>query len=247
MLTAILTDLHANREAVTACLGSAEQRGAERYVFLGDLVGYGADPAWVVDTVRTYVECGALAVCGNHDEATVQEAREQMHPEARAAIAWTRSRLNSDQLGFLRNLPFTASDNECLYVHAEASQPREWSYVLGPQEAMLSILGTGSRITFCGHVHEPALYELAPNGEISASMPEAGNAIALHAHRRWLAVIGSVGQPRDANPAACYALYDDEASELTYVRVPYDHATTANKIRAAGLPDFFAYRLALGI
>ena len=247
MLIAILTDLHANREAVAACLASAEQHGAQRYVFLGDLVGYGADPGWVVDTVMTYVQRGALVVRGNHDEATTRGARKQMHPAVRDAIEWTRAQLNETQLDFLRNLPLTAESGDCLFVHASALNPHLWEYVTGTLEAVKSMHATQRRVTFCGHVHEPALYNLSSTGKVAAHTPTADFSIPLSSHRRWLAIPGAVGQPRDGNPAACYAMYDDVLGELTFFRVPYDHETAAKKIIAAGLPAQFGARLERGI
>lgn len=246
MIIAILTDLHANREALSACLASAEEHGAQRYAFLGDLVGYGADPGWVVDTVMRYAQAGAVVVRGNHDEAAVRAARKQMNPDARRAIEWTRAQLNESQLGFLRDLPLTASDGDCLFVHASAANPAQWDYISGTAEAVRSMHATDCRITFCGHVHEPALYYLSPTGKVAAFTPSAEFTIPLSGHRRWLAIPGAAGQPRDGNPAACYALFDDARSELTFFRVPYDHAAAAHKIQAAGLPALFATRLAIG-
>jgi diadenosine tetraphosphatase ApaH/serine/threonine PP2A family protein phosphatase len=246
MLTAILTDLHANREALAACLADAEARGAQRYAFLGDLVGYGADPCWVIDTVMEYVQRGALAVMGNHDEAVVVQVRKQMHAEARAAVEWTQAQLSDAQRNFLTRLPMTIEDNGCLFVHATAARPQEWDYITGTLEAVTSMHATRCRLTFCGHVHEPALYNLAPTGKVASFTPKNDYRIPLSTHRRWLAIPGSVGQPRDGNPAACYALFDDLRNELAFLRVPYDHATAARKIREAGLPDYFAARLEHG-
>jgi len=247
MLIAILTDLHANREAVTACLAHAEEHRAQGYAFLGDLVGYGADPAWVVDTVMRYQQRGALAVLGNHDAAVAQQARKQMHAEALAAVEWTRAQLDSRQLAFLQQLPLTVEKKGCLFVHASAWNPQQWDYVNGTLEAVKSMHATQCRITFCGHVHEPALYNLSPTGKVAAFTPAAETGILLSTHRRWLSIPGSVGQPRDGNPAACYALFDDVESELTYFRVPYDHALAAKKIVAAGLPSSFGIRLEQGL
>jgi diadenosine tetraphosphatase ApaH/serine/threonine PP2A family protein phosphatase len=247
MLIAILTDLHANREALAACLADAEERGAQSYAFLGDLVGYGADPAWVVDTVMEYVQRGAWAVRGNHDEAVAQQARKQMHTAAQQAIDWTRAQLSAAQLDYLLNLPLTVEKDNCLYVHATALNPQNWEYISGTLEAIRSMHATRCRITFCGHMHEPALYHLSLVGKAAAYTPTADYSIPLSTHRRWLAIPGSVGQPRDGNPAACYALFDDVKNELTFLRVPYDQEVAAGKILAAGLPASFGTRLVQGI
>jgi diadenosine tetraphosphatase ApaH/serine/threonine PP2A family protein phosphatase len=246
MLIAILTDLHANREAVSACLAHAQLQGAGRYAFLGDLVGYGADPAWVVETVMDHVRRGAWAVLGNHDFAVAQETRAKMHEDARQAVDWTRSQLNPAQLAFLRDLPLTAEHGDVLFVHASAAQPQQWEYITGTLEAVKSMHATRCRVTFCGHEHSPALYNLSPTGKVAAFTPVPETAIPLSVQRRWLAIPGSVGQPRDGNPATAYALYDDQSSEVTFFRVPYDYETAARKIVDAGLPLQFAQRLENG-
>jgi diadenosine tetraphosphatase ApaH/serine/threonine PP2A family protein phosphatase len=247
MLYAILTDIHANREALTACLAHAEMRGARHYVFLGDLVGYGADPGWVVDTVAGYVRGGALAVLGNHDEAVAAAPTRHMNSMARQVAEWTRAQLDARQLRFLAALPLTVESGAYLFVHASAARPRDWEYVTGPVEAARSMMATECRVTFCGHVHEPALYNLSQTGKISSFIPAGDAAIPLGTQRHWLVLPGSVGQPRDGNPAACYALYDDATHELTFLRVPYDHETAARKIREAGLPEHISNRLKLGV
>ncbi|RZI43476.1 metallophosphoesterase [Herbaspirillum sp. HC18] len=246
MLIAILTDIHANREALTACLAHAKERNVQRYAFLGDLVGYGADPSWVVDTVMEYVGQGAFAVQGNHDVAVTQAASKHMNQQAREVVEWTRAQLNQIQLEFLDRLPLTQEFNNLLFVHATAADPKSWEYVSGTLEAVKSMHATRARITFCGHVHEPALYNLSPTGKVSSFVPTGDSSIPLGTQRRWLVLPGSVGQPRDGNPAACYALFDDRTNELIYFRVPYDYETTAAKIRAAGLPQSIGNRLEQG-
>jgi len=246
MLIALFADIHGNREALIACLADAERAGAERYVFLGDLVGYGADPVWVVDRVADMVEAGAVAVLGNHDAAALSP-RESMNAVAAAAIAWTRTRLNAAQRAFLAQLRLTVDDGDRLYVHASASAPDTWIYVMSAREAFQSFRATPHRLTFCGHTHFPALFNESVRTLPQHHVPVDGSPIPLLGQRRWLAVLGAVGQPRDKNPAACYGLFDAESSRLTYLRVPYDVELAARKIRKAGLPEFLAARLTMGI
>jgi diadenosine tetraphosphatase ApaH/serine/threonine PP2A family protein phosphatase len=241
--TAILTDIHANREALAACLAYAARAGAQRYAFLGDLIGYGADPAWVVSTVMDHVARGAIAVRGNHDDAVVHGPSKRMNAAARRVVEWTRGQLNDAHLEFLAALPLEHEYQDELYVHANAWAPQEWAYVESAMEAKRSLNATRCRYTFCGHVHEPALYHLAQDGRAVHFEPEPGVAIPLGALRRWLAIPGSVGQPRDGVPAACYAIFDDAQRTLTYYRVPYDFGSAAEKIRAAGLPETFVVLL----
>lgn len=249
MKLAIVTDLHANREAVQAVMDHAAAQGAERYAFLGDFVGYGADPAWVVDLVREHVGRGAIAVRGNHDAAVVRGALPSMRVDARYVVEWTRERLDAAQVEFLAGLPLTRSLGEILFVHANAHNPGGWEYLQGRLEATRSLLAAGQhghRIVFCGHVHEPHLFHLSLLGKAGEFMPVAGEPIPLLPPRAWLAIPGAAGQPRDGDPAACWALFDSAARTLTWRRVPYDHGSAARRIREAGLPERFAARLETG-
>jgi len=240
---ALFADVHANREALAAVLAHAAAQGVDRRAFLGDYVGYGADPGWVVDRLREHVDAGAIAVCGNHDAAVVQGPQPTMVADARAVVAWTRARLDAGQLAFLSALPLTQLEKDALFVHANAYAPSGWGYLQTRREAVHSLQATDRRFTFCGHVHVPMLYHLAGTGKAGEFKPSAGTAIPLSAHRRWLAIAGSVGQPRDGDPAACYAIFDSDEHVLTFQRVPYDHAAAAAKVRAAGLPERVAERL----
>jgi diadenosine tetraphosphatase ApaH/serine/threonine PP2A family protein phosphatase len=245
LLTALFTDIHSNREAFEACLAHAGEQAIDRYVFLGDYVGYGADPGFAVDTVRDFVARGAIALIGNHDSAAIGR-RERMNEEAALAIDWTRGQLSAEQLEFLSSRPRAAEDGDRLYVHASAAEPARWDYVIDEAAAARCLAATSAERTFCGHTHVPALFHLSATGKLGSFEPVAGAATPLTPQRRWVAVIGSVGQPRDRNPAACYGLYDDVARELTYIRVPYDIETAQRKIRDAGLPLFLGARLAWG-
>lgn len=247
MRLALFTDLHANREALCACLAHAGQQGANQYAFMGDFVGYGADPAWVVDTVMAYVARGAIAVQGNHDYSVTRPARAHMHAEAREVIEWTRSQLSPAQLDFLARLPLTRQLGSLLFVHASAYDPIKWEYVDSIQQAERSLCATASRIVFSGHVHAPALYRRADGGRVGKHQPQSGSRIVLEPQHQYLAIPGAVGQPRDANNAACYALYDDAARELSFYRVSYDHGAAARRVIGAGLPIVFAMRLVEGI
>ena len=246
MRTAILSDLHANREALEAVLEHVAAQGIDRFALLGDLVGYGADPAWVLDRVRTLVEAGAIAVQGNHDLAAVRGPGPHMHEDARRVIAWTQAQLDAAQRGFLAGLPLVHSEDDRCYVHANAWAPAQWEYITGPMEAGRSLRATPQRLSFVGHVHEAALYHGDRVGKVMAFAPTPNVDIPLLAPRRWLALPGSVGQPRDGNPAASCAVYDSAAGTLRFLRVAYDVETAAAKVRAAGMPEALARRLESG-
>ncbi|MGJ4883647.1 MULTISPECIES: metallophosphoesterase family protein [unclassified Bradyrhizobium] len=245
MLLAIFTDIHANRQAFAACLEAARARGADRLICLGDIVGYGADPEWSVDTVMEIVAGGGLAVRGNHDNA-VSTASESMNAEAQAAMEWTRGRLSAEQRRFLAELPMSIGDDDRLFVHAEASSPPRWRYVQSSADAARSMIATEAQVTFCGHIHRPALYSMSATAKMTSFTPTANMPIQLLRGRQWLAVVGSVGQPRDGDPAASFVTFDTRTRELTYCRVPYDVEAAAQRIRDNGLPPWLAQRLSMG-
>lgn len=245
VLLAFFSDIHANRQAFSACLDVAQKRGAERLIFLGDYVGYGADPEWTVDTVMGFVDGGAIAVRGNHDSA-IGTTAESMNAVAQAAIEWTRGRLSAAQRRFLAALPLTQQEDDRLYVHSEASQPSRWRYVENTSDAGRSLLATAAHVTFCGHIHKPALYSMSVTAKMTGFVPTSGVPVQLLVGRSWLAVVGSVGQPRDGNPAASFAMLDTRSGEITYCRVPYDVETAARRIRENGLPHWLADRLLIG-
>jgi diadenosine tetraphosphatase ApaH/serine/threonine PP2A family protein phosphatase len=242
MRIALMTDIHGNQEALAACLDHAAQNGVGRYVFLGDYAGYGADPGWVIDTVMDHVGRGAVALQGNHDAAVLTDSR-GMNDAAAAAIAWTKTQIDERQRKFLAGLPLTIEEKDRFYVHASAFEPAAWHYVTELYTAAKSLMATRAHATFCGHTHVPALFHMSLTGKFASFDPVERVEIPLTPQRRWLAVIGSVGQPRDRDPAACYAVLDDERDVLTYVRVPYDIESAARKIRAAGLPAVLSARL----
>jgi len=245
MRLALLSDIHANREAFEACLGDAGRRGAQRLVLLGDIMGYGAEPAWAVLRAMELAQSGAVVIKGNHDEAAVRD-RGGMTADAAAAAAWTRGVLDAEAKAFLDALPLEIEEEDRLYVHADAHDPARWTYVRDAEDARRSLDAAEARIVLCGHVHVPALYGLTAAAKLVSFRPVAGVPVPLMRPRRWLAVLGAVGQPRDGDPAAAYAMLDTATSELTTIRVPYDAAAAGAKIRAAGLPERLATRLLRG-
>jgi diadenosine tetraphosphatase ApaH/serine/threonine PP2A family protein phosphatase len=239
MRIALLADIHGNLEALEACLAHAATQGAERLVFLGDLVGYGADPEAVTARVRA-LNCVTLR--GNHDEAALHGPT-GFSALAAEAMRWTQGRLAETDKRYLAALPYTHEEEDRLYTHADGSNPAEWRYVTDAREARRSLAATSARLTFCGHTHVPGLFGLTATEKLLHHRPMDDLMLPLMQPRRWLAVIGAVGQPRDRNPAACYGLLDTARAECGWMRVPYDIETAARKIRAAGLPEALAARL----
>ena len=246
LVIALLADVHSNLEALDACLAHARQCGAGRYAFLGDLVGYGADPQAVIDMVARYAADGAILVKGNHD-AAVEKRAGYMNDTSTEVIEWTREVLSEDRKAFLANLPLCIRDGPMCFVHASAASPARWDYVDSPAAAEKSVEAAQVPYTFSGHVHDQMLYFQGAGGKMSAFRPLQSSPVSVNGHRRWHALVGSVGQPRDRNPAAAYALFDTGRAQITFHRVAYDHLAAARKIRKAGLPASIAYRVEMGI
>ncbi|GAB3777795.1 metallophosphoesterase family protein [Ramlibacter monticola] len=248
MKLALLSDLHANRRALLACLAHARQLGADQFAFLGDLVGYGAEPVAVLELVMELAGRGAFVVRGNHDAAAAQGPGIGGTGEQLAAT-WTQAQLAPEHRDFLAALPLTATFEDALLVHADPHAPARWQYLDRPAlvaRALGAAQRRGARKVFVGHVHQQQLYYRAADGHPMAFAPVPGVPVPLAAHRMWLAVVGSVGQPRDGDPRAMYALLDVAQSRLAFHRIAYDHTAAAADIRAAGLPESFALRLERG-
>jgi diadenosine tetraphosphatase ApaH/serine/threonine PP2A family protein phosphatase len=245
MRIAVLTDIHGNREAFEAVLADVAAHGVDRIALLGDIVGYGADPVWCCDRATDLVAGGAICVRGNHDNAA-SGAVEAMSRLAGRAMDWTRDQLGDRHVDFLAGLPLTAEAEGVLFVHASAGDPGAWSYVTSDTRAAPSFRATTARLILCGHVHVPLLASCDIGGVVREQAFRPGLPIPLIPSRRWLAVVGSVGQPRDGVAQAAWALVDTGKQELTFRRMPYDAAGAAKKVREAGLPEELAVRLLVG-
>lgn len=248
MKWALLSDLHANAQALQACLDHARAQGAERWAILGDLVGYGAHPGEVVDQVMQLAAQGAVVIRGNHDAMAVQPEPTD-HTLGASTALWTHQQLSPSQCDFLAALPLQVQEHTSLFVHASADHPERWRYVDRPELAQTCLDAAASlhadRV-FVGHVHHQLVYYRGAGQQLMGFKPTPGAPMPLSANRQWVVTVGSVGQPRDGDPRAMYAMLDDAAQRLTFHRVPYDHAEAAAAIRRAGLPDYFAQRLESG-
>jgi diadenosine tetraphosphatase ApaH/serine/threonine PP2A family protein phosphatase len=249
MKLALLSDIHANIQALDACLAHARDHGATRFALLGDLVGYGADPQAVMARVVAMAADGALVIKGNHDELATHPPQ-QVLTVGESTAAWTHRQLSDAYRAFLDALPLVAQDGAVLLVHASVDAPELWHYVYDQRAAGLSLTAASKipevRFVFGGHVHMQTLYYRDDGPTLTRITPMPGLPIALPPKGQLLGTIGSVGQPRDGDPRAMYALLDTDGNELTFHRVPYDHEAAAAAIRAAGLPIFFADRLCIG-
>lgn len=232
MRLAILSDIHSNLDALTAVLEDIDTRGVDEVVCLGDIVGYGAEPRECVALLRERV---SFAVLGNHDAAVVDRTeREFFNAHARTAIHWTAQRLDEHSRAWLASLPYRVSRDGLLFVHSAPRNPEGWEYIFGGFEARRHGKYFYERVCFVGHTHVPAVFALDHDG------------VAYDATHRFLINVGSVGQPRDEDPRACYGLLDTVAGSFEHLRVEYDVSSAMRKILAEGLPRRLAERLAAG-
>ncbi len=249
MRFALLSDIHSNLQALEACLTHARLQQVQRFMILGDLVGYGANPSEVVDRILLLTEEGAEVLKGNHDAMAVAPPATATTIGDATAL-WTHNQLSHAQRHWLDTLPLSLHHDTALFVHASADRPELWRYVYDARAAAASLDAAshwpGVRYVFGGHVHNQSLYYRGAADELMLFTPQPGVAVPVPKHRHWLGTIGSVGQPRDGKPQAMYAVLDTDRAELTFHRVPYDHLGAANAIRRAGLPEFFADRLERG-
>ena len=239
MRYAVISDIHANLHALEAVLEDIESRAVETLVCLGDIVGYGAYPEECVQRVRSL---GCLTVAGNHDYAALDKISiEHFNPLARAATLWTRDNLSESAREFLDSIGLVEELPDASFVHGSYHSPELFDYVQTSYDAFLSLSKMPRRICFIGHSHVPVTFQQNPT--ITFTLEEN---IDVPADGKTLVNVGSVGQPRDQNPRASYAVYDDDEARVWICRVPYDIEGAAAGISDKGLPSALGERLKVG-
>jgi diadenosine tetraphosphatase ApaH/serine/threonine PP2A family protein phosphatase len=248
----ILSDLHSNDEALTAVLSRVKRKTFNRIVCLGDFVGYAADPNKVLDRFRLLRKT-TLSVRGNHDKVVAGvDAGSLFNPPALEAARWTRDRLSKQNMEFLRKLPPGPEVVDGNFIVCHGSPLDEDAYIFSDFDASLNFVQMrrfAERIDLCffGHSHIPSVFTLEPGGIRVEAVREARYKLRLEPGKRYLVNPGSVGQPRDRNPRAAYAIYDATARVVHFDRVPYDVSATRRKIQRAGLPAVLGDRLIVGL
>jgi len=242
MRYAVPSDVHSNWEALEAVLSYLEKIKYNKVVFLGDFVGYGANPNECLSLLKEIVD---IAVLGNHDFAILNpEESKYFNPYAREAIMWTRSILNRDNLEYLHSLPLLEEIEEgIITVHSTPIKPERWEYLLSVNEAFLQFSIFEGKIALFGHSHIPGAF-LMEKEEIGVAV---GKNLILKANARYFINPGSVGQPRDLDPRASFGILDTTEGIFEWHRVEYDIYKAQEKIVKAGLPLFLAERLLRGV
>ena len=247
MKYAILGDIHGNLEALETVLAATRELGVDKYACIGDVVGYNANPKECLDILRGLGDKLIGVVKGNHDEY-VSNGRETIgfNPLAAAAVEWTREQLGKEDMKWLHELPYKlvlgSPESRFQMVHGTLDNPEGWGYIFDRFSAETCFQYQTFAICFVGHTHVPLAFEK------TETMISGGfyDFITIEKNRKYLINVGSVGQPRDGNNKAAFAVYSTDDAKVTLYRVEYDIKTTQQKIIDAGLPQRLADRLAVG-
>lgn len=237
----ICSDIHSNATAFKAVLDSMKERGVERKICLGDLVGYGPD---VNESVLLARENMDKCLIGNHDSVAMRwESCVGFNPYARQAIEWTQNQLSEESILYLKSLPYIYEENGICFVHASPMSPADWVYITGLEDALDAFEHFSGKYCFVGHTHSPVIVT-----RIGEAIPKVieNDFYKLEAEERLLVNVGSVGQPRDRDPRACWCLFNSDSEEVEFIRVDYDVGKTQAQMRAEGISDFLVDRLGVG-
>jgi diadenosine tetraphosphatase ApaH/serine/threonine PP2A family protein phosphatase len=244
MRIAILSDIHANLEALTETLAVVGRERPDKVICLGDVVGYGASVNECCALVRAHA---AVTLLGNHDAAVSGRMDYGFYYDAaRHALDWTAARIDRDHLDWLRGLPFTWREGEVSFSHGSPIWPENYEYVFAIEQArdLLPHLPELAEVSFIGHSHLCKSFALGPAGDVTEVV---STRFGLRQGYKYVISVGSVGQPRDGDNRACFVTYDTGRREVTYHRVPYDIESSAQKIFDADLALNFGKRLFLGV
>jgi len=242
----LFTDIHGNLEALNAVLDLANKQDIDHYLFLGDMVGYGASPNKVVERVNSLTPITIIR--GNHDKAACEQNDvESFNPIAAAAILWTRTALSQKNRAFIRHIKEGPSVIDDVLTICHGAPFDEDFYIFGEFDAAEAFLHFKTPVCFFGHTHFPYVY--TEKDHIVEGSHVSGNteSISLKKGIRYLINPGSVGQPRDRNNKASCAVYDTEKNKITFYRIKYDIGAAQKKILDQSLPDALAHRLSIGI
>jgi len=241
----IFSDVHSNLEALQALLHHKKTKGADKFLFLGDMVGYGPDPEKVI---KLFSQIKNLhLVRGNHDKVIADlEPSSLFNPIAAVSAEWSKTRLSDKDRRFIKKMPRGPQVIDRFITICHGSSFDEDYYIFSSFEASESIKLMNTAIGFFGHTHYPILYYT--RNEKTDSLPMKENTkIKLDANTRYLINPGSIGQPRDKNPASSFIIFNSDKMEIQFIRFPYEIKSTQEKIMAAGLPEILATRLETGI
>lgn len=242
MKVALISDVHGNLEALEAVLRDIEQQGAEKIHFLGDAVGYGCNPNECVKLINKHCD---IKLLGNHDYVVMGlDSTENFNHVARISMDWTQDKIKSKMVTVLADFEMSAVFLDYFLVHASPAGPESWNYILDTETAREQFDSFASNICFVGHTHLPTCFILEKDGTITQKKQAE---TLFEENCKYIINIGSVGQPRDNDPRACYMIIDTDQNKTSYRRVDYNIKKTQEKMKKAKLPDFLIERIANGV
>ena len=237
----IISDVHSNIEAFHAVTNAMSRERIDEYIFLGDLVGYGADPHACIAAMRLLRP--KIMIAGNHDWGILGLLSPgYFNDAAAAAILWTKAELDTKEFDYLRSFKLFYEEREFTLTHGSLNKPARFNYIFTADDACITMRLSRTPLCFVGHTHSTGIFCM-DKGEVSASKDYR---VKIDPDKRYLINAGSVGQPRDGDSRASYAIYDNRTSTVEIKRTEYDLKTAQDKIIKAGLPDWLAYRLSEG-
>jgi predicted phosphodiesterase len=241
MKYAIFADIHSNLQAYEVFILDSRKESVDKYLCIGDIVGYGANP---IECVNITKDLNCVAIAGNHDLAVRNNMMDDsLSMYAREAIFWTRKVLKKAQKHYLENLPYIYNNSNFIAAHGDPLFPANFNYVRSAFEAELPMSAQVAELSFMGHTHIPAIYSKCKGSHV---VDVSDRAIKISPKMQYLVNVGSVGQPRDNDKRACYCIYDNKKKELYFKRIGYDIAAAAQAILDAKLPKYLADRLSVG-
>jgi predicted phosphodiesterase len=238
----IIADVHGNLEALLAVSEKIKSYGKniDKIMCLGDIVGYGADPS---ECIRITSEISDVILAGNHDFAVCElTSIEDFNNYAKEAVLWSRQQLDKKEIDFLKGLPFTHSERDMDFAHSSLHRPESWRYLSGTPDTYIDFQIMEKNLLFVGHTHVPVIFENSGVQVKRINLPE----LTLDPEKKYIINPGSVGQPRDRDPKASFAIFDSGIKSVETIRVEYDIEKSQEKILNAGLPEVLATRLSYG-
>lgn len=237
----IFSDIHSNLGALEAVLEEFKKESIDKYLCVGDVVGYATEPKECIKIVK---EAAMITVAGNHDWAAVNLfSTDYFNPQAREAILWTRNNLDEKDGSYLASLKLVYTNEDLTLVHGTLDNPQDFNYLTDGHIAEETFRALETDVCFVGHTHVPGFFVKYKDDRIHYRQD---NEIMIRAENRYIVNVGSVGQPRDGNPSCAYCIYDTKKKEIRIERLNYNSEATRNKIISAGLPRFLGDRLIIG-
>jgi predicted phosphodiesterase len=250
MKFAVISDIHANLEALSVALDIIASRKIKEIICLGDIVGYGANPNECIELVRKHCP---TAILGNHDETLLnfEFAQEQFNENALRSVEWTFEHVTKKNHKWIEDLQHTTITHNFLFVHSSPKEPYSWHYILSHYDALKNFRVFNEQICFFGHTHVPYIFAYENTYPIH-QMEEHKNGYSvrklfLHNKERYLINPGSIGQPRDFNPQLSFGVFNTEDNSFEHIRAEYDILAASRKIIAAQLPEKNSQRLFVGM